>query len=117
MREPGAGVAFESWSAPALEQKLMLLLNGGDHATMSANGTKAFRTRYHREQDAARMRGVIAPLPGRVLYAAAVAETEGHEAVTVIEFGVAERYDLLALQRHARALERETGVNSVRARL
>jgi glycosyltransferase involved in cell wall biosynthesis len=55
MRETGAGLSFEPWTAPALEQKLRLLLDGGDLAAMSANGTKAFRTRYHWEQDAARM--------------------------------------------------------------
>ena len=45
-----------------------------------------------------------------VLYAADQARREGREAISVIEFGVAEGYGLLALQAHAAAVERHTGV-------
>jgi len=45
-----------------------------------------------------------------VLHAAERAKREGHPAVSVIEFGVAEGYGLLALQKHAAAVERYTGV-------
>src|SRR5262249_16859098 len=45
-----------------------------------------------------------------VLYAADQARREGRDAVSVVEFGVAEGYGLLALQEHAIAVERETGV-------
>ncbi|MGH8589736.1 MAG: hypothetical protein ACREXX_10525 [Gammaproteobacteria bacterium] len=46
-----------------------------------------------------------------VLYAAEQAKREGHPAVSVIEFGVAEGYGLLALQKHAGAVARHTGVD------
>lgn len=46
-----------------------------------------------------------------VLYAADQARREGRDAITVVEFGVAEGYGLLALERHAAAVERETGVS------
>jgi hypothetical protein len=45
-----------------------------------------------------------------VLYASDQAKREGREAISVIEFGVAEGFGLLALQTHAAAVERETGV-------
>jgi hypothetical protein len=45
-----------------------------------------------------------------VLYAAQQAKREGRDAISVIEFGVADGYGLLALQAHAEAVERETGV-------
>jgi hypothetical protein len=45
-----------------------------------------------------------------VLYAAEQARREGHAAVSVIEFGVAEGFGLLSMQRHAAAVERQTGV-------
>lgn len=46
-----------------------------------------------------------------VLYAAEHAKGEGHPAVSVIEFGVAEGYGLLALQKHAGAVAHYTGVD------
>lgn len=45
-----------------------------------------------------------------VLYAADQARREGRNAISVVEFGVADGYGLLALQAHAEAVERETGV-------
>jgi hypothetical protein len=45
-----------------------------------------------------------------VLYAADQAKREGRGEVAVLEFGVAEGYGLLVLQRHAEAVERETGI-------
>jgi hypothetical protein len=45
-----------------------------------------------------------------VLYAAEQAKREGHDDISVIEFGVAEGYGLLVLERHAAAVERETGI-------
>jgi len=45
-----------------------------------------------------------------VLYAAEQARREGHSAVSVIEFGVAEGYGLLTMQDHAAVTERHTGV-------
>ncbi len=45
-----------------------------------------------------------------VLYAAYQALREGGDAISVIEFGVAEGYGLLVLESHAVAVERETGV-------
>jgi hypothetical protein len=45
-----------------------------------------------------------------VLWAAEQAKRQGHAAVTVIEFGVAEGYGLLLMQDHAREAERHTGV-------
>lgn len=45
-----------------------------------------------------------------LLYAADEAIREGREAISAIEFGVAEGYGLLILQSHAAAVERETGV-------
>ena len=45
-----------------------------------------------------------------VLYAADQARREERDAIAVIEFGVAEGDGLLALQAHAAAVERETGV-------
>jgi hypothetical protein len=45
-----------------------------------------------------------------VLHAAQQAKHEGLRAVSVIEFGVAEGYGLLALQKHAAAVERHTAV-------
>jgi len=45
-----------------------------------------------------------------VLYAADQAKREGRDAISVIEFGVAEGDGLLALQAHAIAVERETAI-------
>jgi hypothetical protein len=45
-----------------------------------------------------------------VFHAAEQARREGHDAVSVIEFGVAEGYGLLSMQSHAAAVERHTGV-------
>jgi len=45
-----------------------------------------------------------------VLHAAEQAQREGYPAVSVVEFGVAEGYGLLALQNHAEAVERATGI-------
>jgi hypothetical protein len=45
-----------------------------------------------------------------VLYAAEQAKREGWSAVSVIEFGVAEGDGLLTLQKHAAAVERDTGI-------
>jgi len=45
-----------------------------------------------------------------VLYAADQAAREGRDRIAVIEFGVAEGYGLLVLERHAAAVERETGI-------
>ena len=44
------------------------------------------------------------------LYAAQQAKQQGHQAITVIEFGVAGGYGLLTLQRHTSAVELATGV-------
>jgi len=46
-----------------------------------------------------------------VLRAAAQAKREGKPSVSVIEFGVAEGYGLLALQAHAAAVGKEAGIN------
>lgn len=45
-----------------------------------------------------------------VLYAAEQAKREGRDAISVLEFGVAEGYGLVVLQAHAEAVERATGV-------
>jgi hypothetical protein len=45
-----------------------------------------------------------------VLHAARQAFQEGHQAVTVTEFGVAEGYGLLALERHAMAVSKFLGI-------
>jgi hypothetical protein len=45
-----------------------------------------------------------------LLAAAAQAKREGYSAVSAIEFGVAEGYGLLALQDHAAAVTRSTGI-------
>ncbi len=45
-----------------------------------------------------------------VLHAVDQAKSEGGKAVSVVEFGVAEGYGLLALQRHAAIVENETDV-------
>jgi hypothetical protein len=45
-----------------------------------------------------------------VLYAADQARREGHTVIAVIEFGVAEGRGLLALEAHAAAVERVTGI-------
>src|SRR5882724_5767152 len=45
-----------------------------------------------------------------VLYAAEQAKREGRPAVSVIEFGVAEGYGLLTLQKHAATVEHDTGI-------
>jgi len=47
---------------------------------------------------------------GGVLYAADQARHEERDAISVIEFGVADGHGLLALEAHASAVERETGV-------
>lgn len=46
-----------------------------------------------------------------VLHAAILARKLGHKAITAIEFGVAGGNGLLALERHAECVERETGVH------
>lgn len=46
-----------------------------------------------------------------LLYAADQAARENRDRFAALEFGVAEGYGLLALQRHAAAVERETGVS------
>ncbi len=45
-----------------------------------------------------------------VLYAAQQAQQQGRDAIAVIEFGVADGAGLVALQKHAAAVERATGV-------
>ena len=45
-----------------------------------------------------------------LLHAAEQARREGHRAVSVLEFGVAEGYGLLSMQAHAVAAERHTAV-------
>jgi hypothetical protein len=45
-----------------------------------------------------------------LIYAADQAKQEGREAIAAIEFGVGDGYGLLALQDHAKAVERETKV-------
>src|SRR5207245_1962589 len=47
-----------------------------------------------------------------VLHAARQAQREGHKRVAAIEFGVAEGYGLLALQRHAATVARETSIET-----
>jgi len=45
-----------------------------------------------------------------VLYAAEQAKRDGHAAVSVAEFGVAEGHGLLVLQQHALAVQEHTGI-------